>query len=83
LAAADRTDAWVVPYAAACSRVVVLSTWDRFQIPWPFARVVVVLGAPLVEERERTLDNLARCIDGATSEAQAILRGEVESRYRV
>ena len=29
----------VQPLAAACSRAVTFSSWDRFTLPWPFARV--------------------------------------------
>src|SRR6478735_2064563 len=38
----------VVPMASACSSLRVLTrTWDRFELPLPFSRVVVVLGAPI------------------------------------
>ena len=38
----------VVPMAAACARCHVFArAWDRFELPLPFTRVVVVLGAPL------------------------------------
>lgn len=47
LVAAARVGGVVVPLASACSGVHVLTrTWDRFEIPLPFSRVVVVLGAP-------------------------------------
>ncbi len=74
LAAADRTNAWVVPYAVACSRATVLASWDRFQIPWPFSRVVVVLGEPITDRRDREVECLALRIDEATRLAQETLR---------
>jgi lysophospholipid acyltransferase (LPLAT)-like uncharacterized protein len=74
LAAADRSRAWVVPYAVACSRATVLASWDHFQIPWPFSRVVVVLGEPITTRRERGVDCLALRIDEATRLAQETLR---------
>jgi lysophospholipid acyltransferase (LPLAT)-like uncharacterized protein len=44
---AHRTTAPMVPTAASASRAWRLRSWDRFQIPKPFARVVVVYGAPI------------------------------------
>lgn len=37
----------IVPFAVACSRKLVLSSWDRFIVPLPFARSVVAFGEPL------------------------------------
>jgi lysophospholipid acyltransferase (LPLAT)-like uncharacterized protein len=38
----------VVPVGSAASHASVLGrAWDRFCIPWPFSRVVVVAGAPI------------------------------------
>jgi lysophospholipid acyltransferase (LPLAT)-like uncharacterized protein len=45
--AAQRGDARLVPLAAAVASGTVLRSWDRFVLPRPFSRVVVVLGAPL------------------------------------
>jgi lysophospholipid acyltransferase (LPLAT)-like uncharacterized protein len=48
LSAARLAGAAVVPVGTAVSRGSVLRrAWDRFLVPWPFARVVVVAGAPL------------------------------------
>jgi lysophospholipid acyltransferase (LPLAT)-like uncharacterized protein len=46
--AAEASGAELRPVAAAASHVVVLGgTWDGFEVPLPFARVVVVVGAPV------------------------------------
>ncbi|MGH7268489.1 MAG: lysophospholipid acyltransferase family protein, partial [Candidatus Rokuibacteriota bacterium] len=37
----------IVPLGLGASRRTVLRSWDRFLIPHPFARVVVVFGEPL------------------------------------
>lgn len=48
LVAAARVRGVVVPLASAAASAHVLPrTWDRFEIPLPFTRVVVVLGPPL------------------------------------
>lgn len=44
---ASRSGYAVVPLATAAKRAWVLGSWDRFRIPWPFARVVVGYGEPL------------------------------------
>ena len=59
----------VVPMASACGRLRVLArTWDRFELPLPFSRVVVVLGAPLAPEHA-TPDRLAAAINAARAAA--------------
>ena len=46
--AAALSGARLVPVAAAGRRVVVLKgTWDRFEIPLPFSRVAICIGAML------------------------------------
>ena len=53
------TGSAVVPVTNAARPQMLLGSWDRFQIPWPFARVVVAYGEPFLvpggaerEERE-------------------------------
>ena len=43
---AERAARRLVPTTAAAHPVRVLATWDGFLVPWPFARVLVVHGAP-------------------------------------
>jgi lysophospholipid acyltransferase (LPLAT)-like uncharacterized protein len=45
--------------------------WDRFELPLPFTRVAVVLGAPL-SPGEETPDALAAAIDDARARAEAL-----------
>ncbi len=44
---AQRTGAPIVSIGTYADRLWRLSSWDRFEIPKPFARVTVVYGAPL------------------------------------
>ena len=38
----------LVPMGAACAPSTTLArSWDRFLVPWPFARAALVVGAPL------------------------------------
>lgn len=47
-AATRHTGGVLVPMAAACaSKWTAWRSWDRFELPRPFSRVAVVLGAPL------------------------------------
>jgi lysophospholipid acyltransferase (LPLAT)-like uncharacterized protein len=55
--------------------------WDRFELAWPFARVCVVLGAPLELTRNETepdaaVDKLATSIDAANASAEAFLSAQ-------
>jgi hypothetical protein len=43
---AERTGRRIVPIAMAARPVRALRSWDRFRVPWPFARVLVSHGAP-------------------------------------
>jgi hypothetical protein len=61
----------VVPMASACSSSRVLArTWDRFELPLPFSRVVVAVGAP-IEPAEATPERLAAAIDDTRAVAVA------------
>ncbi len=71
--AARLAGARLVPLGAAASSVRVLGrTWDRFELPLPFSRAAVVLGAPLdpgsSDERALSL-----AIDAACERAQSLL----------
>jgi len=43
---AERTGRRMVPIGVAARPVRALRSWDRFRVPWPFARVLVSHGAP-------------------------------------
>ena len=45
---ASRTGRPVVPVATAANRAWMLSSWDGFRIPFPFARVHIGYGEPLI-----------------------------------
>jgi lysophospholipid acyltransferase (LPLAT)-like uncharacterized protein len=63
----------VVPMAAACSRCHVFArAWDRFELPLPFSRVAVVLGAPIAPG-EATTEGIGAAIDRARYDAERML----------
>ncbi len=45
--AASKARAPIVPLGFECSRAKRLRSWDRFVVPWPFAKVAVVAGDPI------------------------------------
>jgi hypothetical protein len=45
--AAQLAGALIVPVALGFSRKKVFSSWDAFQLPWPFARARLVFGEPV------------------------------------
>lgn len=64
---------FVVPLASASASAWVLrKTWDRFELPRPFTRVAVALGAPL-DPRALDAATLASAIDEARALACATL----------
>jgi lysophospholipid acyltransferase (LPLAT)-like uncharacterized protein len=66
----------VVPVGSAASRATVLErAWDRFFIPWPFSRVVVVAGAPLdATEAAESPELVERAIARVEQRAQDLIR---------
>jgi lysophospholipid acyltransferase (LPLAT)-like uncharacterized protein len=51
---ARETQVPIVPAAVANSRKITLNTWDRFEVPLPFGRCGLIMGAPLwVSPRDR------------------------------
>jgi lysophospholipid acyltransferase (LPLAT)-like uncharacterized protein len=67
------TGAPVVPFAVSASPAITLGTWDRFQIPLPFARAAVVFGAPITVARDVdravACRELAAALDAVTDDA--------------
>ncbi len=65
----------VVPMAAACGRRHVFArAWDGFELPLPFTRVAVALGAP-IEPGEATAEGIAAAIDRARRVAESAVLG--------
>ncbi len=55
---AKAADIPLVPFALAQRRASYLKTWDRFVLPWPFTRGVLLFGAPIAVPQERSLEAL-------------------------
>jgi lysophospholipid acyltransferase (LPLAT)-like uncharacterized protein len=78
-AAAQRAGAPIVPMAVAASSSWQLGSWDRFEIPKPFARVVVRYGTVLRLPAEATRDvpQLTALFRAALDDAQAAAEAAV------
>ncbi len=50
----------ILPVSVAASRCYTFRTWDRFELPWPFSRVVIAYGEPVQVPRVMDADRLAR-----------------------
>jgi len=48
----------VLPFPISCRKRWVVSSWDRFHIPMPFSRVLVLIGAPILVRAEATEEEL-------------------------
>ncbi len=73
LVLADQGNALVLPSSSSSSRPRFLNSWDRFLLPLPFSRCVVVFGAALErtagESEGEFLSRAASAIDAVTDEA--------------
>lgn len=71
------TRAPIVPMAFAARPCTFWNSWDRFVVPWPFARVAIAIGEPVHVGRDTPLDDLApvqRRLEAALAEAEAAAR---------
>lgn len=80
VALAALTGAPVVPLGMSAHPAVTLRTWDRFQVPVPFARVGLHFGAPIAMARALDRDaaerDLTAALDAATAVADRLAAGE-------
>jgi lysophospholipid acyltransferase (LPLAT)-like uncharacterized protein len=72
----------LLPVATAARPAWRFPTWDRFQLPWPFARVAIAVGAPRRVPRgldapalEQWQRDMAEALEALEAEAQAALKG--------
>lgn len=80
IVAAARAGGVVAPFAAWCGRCWRLRSWDQFELPLPFSRVGIVIGAPLLPSRppgRQDPDLLARAIHGAERDARLLVSNDV------
>jgi lysophospholipid acyltransferase (LPLAT)-like uncharacterized protein len=67
------TGGWILPVTSSSSRPRFLSSWDRYLLPMPFSRNVVLYGEPFpIDERdsdEEAQDRIGTSLDEATREA--------------
>jgi lysophospholipid acyltransferase (LPLAT)-like uncharacterized protein len=80
------TGARILPITYSCTRPIFLKSWDRYLLPRPFARCVVVWGEPLVIGEElpdkAALSRIADALDAATAEADAAVGVEPPPPWR-
>ncbi|MEO8054064.1 MAG: DUF374 domain-containing protein [Acidobacteriota bacterium] len=76
LALAEQGNGLVLPSSSSSSNPRFLNSWDRFLMPLPFSRCVVVFGPPLErgsdETEEAFLSRAAAAIDAVTDEADRL-----------
>ncbi|MDE2490561.1 MAG: lysophospholipid acyltransferase family protein [Elusimicrobia bacterium] len=75
---AQLSGAPIVPIANALSRKLVLEkAWDRFHVPLPFSRAVVVYGEPISvgpdDDLRAKAEEVAAAMDAATEEADRLV----------
>ena len=70
VALAQLTGAVVIPASYHASRKFVFKSWDRFQLPYPFARCEITFAEPMLFPRD------------VTDEERESLRRQLEERLR-
>lgn len=61
----------VVPLTYVCSRGHRFKSWDRFLLPFPFARSVYVFGEPVYLERDADMDQCRKQLQKAMDETHS------------
>ena len=86
LVIAEQGSASVLPSSSSSTRPRFLNSWDRFLLPLPFSRCVVVFGAPLErgagETESAFLARADAAIDAVTDEADRLCGVEGAPRAR-
>ncbi|MFK8114448.1 MAG: DUF374 domain-containing protein [Rubripirellula sp.] len=69
---ADKTEAAVLVVVAIPSRRWILSrTWDRLQIPWPFATIDAYFAEPMLRREDETREEFVNRIERALNQLEA------------
>jgi lysophospholipid acyltransferase (LPLAT)-like uncharacterized protein len=76
---AQKSGALIVPVASSARRRWLLGTWDRYLLPKPFTRAVMLCGEGIVVPREATEEEI-EAIRIRVGEAISALEREAESR---
>lgn len=78
---AKKAGVTLLPLGAAISSGFHLEQWDKFEVPWPFAEAVLVLGEPITveakagdDELERAREHLEATMNACVTEAHRRLR---------
>ncbi|MCC6278225.1 MAG: lysophospholipid acyltransferase family protein [Oligoflexia bacterium] len=79
IAIAQHTGTAIVPTGVARSSALVFEkSWNKTFLPWPFSRVIVYFGRPLIElsqSQEVLVEKIEVCLHEARGKAQAHLLG--------
>jgi lysophospholipid acyltransferase (LPLAT)-like uncharacterized protein len=76
LVASQRSGVPIIPLGVSVSRSWQLGSWDRFTIPWPFARVTIAYGEPMVPDAATARE----AAGGGDLLEQAMVRAEADAR---
>jgi len=77
-----RTRIPILPYGLAASRVWRLNSWDRFQVPKPFARILSAYAPPIPPPRdcsEEAIEETRHVLERSLADLQATLEEEASA----
>jgi len=69
----------IVPIAFDASRKKVFASWDGFNLPYPFSRIVVIFGEPLGIPNSESIEGACMRLKQALDEAIAQAARELEN----
>ncbi len=74
---AQKTGAAVLPVGVAHSLCHRMKNWDRFEIPFPFSRSILVTGEPFFVDSHLSLENGAALIEEKISECDKLAKERI------
>jgi hypothetical protein len=76
---ARSTGAPILPVASVANKYWEFNSWDKFQLPKPFSRIIVSYGSPIIVRPDDEIDQVCLRVDNALNELTQKLKKEIKS----
>ena len=71
---------YIIPMTYSCIRAITFNSWDRFILPLPFNKLIIIYGKPIKaekklrsEEAQELNNQLASCLNSITNKADSLV----------
>ena len=79
---AKKLNAVIVPFVFSCERAIIMKAWDKYMLPKPFSKTVVLYGSPFYPSKKTDKDAIAEeCLRLETILADSMKRADAEAGY--